>query len=91
MQSELPRQIGSRETRGLREHAEQAQMHAQVDQVDGIESAPPFENARDLCICGDLIACFGHGLPPRTILVVGKVYWRESAIYEAFRLNICPS
>ncbi len=52
--------------------------------MDGIEAAPPLENARNLRIGGDLIAWFGHGLSLWTILTIVKVYWRESQADEAF-------
>ena len=48
MQSELAGQVGARQARRLRERTEQTQVHAQVEEMDGVEPAPPFKNARDL-------------------------------------------
>src|SRR5258708_12672544 len=58
VQSELARQFGPCQSWRLCKRVEQAQMHPQVDEMDRIETAPPFQNPPDLRIHSALTARF---------------------------------
>ena len=66
VQAQAGRQFRSALSRRFGQRTEQAEMHAKVDQVNGIESAPPLENARDLRIGGNFRAVLSHCLPSRS-------------------------
>ena len=79
---ELARQFRAAESCRLRQRPKQPQVHSKVDQVNGIESAPPFKNTRDLRIGSDLSGGCGHGLCSWSDGLIDKVYWCALQINE---------